>query len=80
MLFRKEWIIAEEEMYFKCSVEKFKQGFKGDEFNVYRSIPRSINPSPYLFYFDYGTLNFLVLLRIAIPVRDNQTVAPMAVL
>lgn len=32
---------------------KFSQGFKGDEFNVYRAL-RSINPSPYLFYFDYG--------------------------
>ncbi len=31
----------------------FSQGFKGDEFNVYRCL-RSINPSPYLFYFDYG--------------------------
>jgi anthranilate synthase component 1 len=26
----------------------------GDEFNVYRCL-RSINPSPYLFYFDYGS-------------------------
>ncbi|WP_276392874.1 anthranilate synthase component I family protein [Eudoraea chungangensis] len=32
---------------------RFEQGFKGDEFNVYRAL-RSINPSPYLFYFDYG--------------------------
>ncbi len=32
---------------------KFKMCFKGDEFNVYRAL-RSINPSPYLFYFDYG--------------------------
>ncbi|UOX33350.1 anthranilate synthase component I family protein [Flavobacterium sediminilitoris] len=32
---------------------KFSQPFKGDEFNVYRAL-RSINPSPYLFYFDYG--------------------------
>ena len=32
---------------------KFMQKFKGDEFNVYRAL-RSINPSPYLFYFDYG--------------------------
>ena len=32
---------------------KFQQGFTGDEFNVYRAL-RSINPSPYLFYFDYG--------------------------
>ncbi len=32
---------------------KFRQAFRGDEFNVYRAL-RSINPSPYLFYFDYG--------------------------
>ena len=32
---------------------RFSRGFKGDEFNVYRAL-RSINPSPYLFYFDYG--------------------------
>ncbi len=32
---------------------RFRQKFKGDEFNVYRAL-RSINPSPYLFYFDYG--------------------------
>lgn len=32
---------------------EFKQKFRGDEFNVYRAL-RAINPSPYLFYFDYG--------------------------
>jgi anthranilate synthase component I len=32
----------------------FSQQFTGDDFNVYRSL-RSINPSPYLFYFDYGS-------------------------
>src|SRR5690606_20157636 len=32
---------------------RFAQGFTGDEFNVYRAL-RNINPSPYLFYFDYG--------------------------
>ena len=32
---------------------RFSQGFQGDEFNVYRTL-RSINPSPYLFFFDYG--------------------------
>lgn len=32
----------------------FSQSFQGDEFNVYRAL-RSINPSPYLFYFDYGS-------------------------
>ncbi len=33
---------------------QFSQHFSGDDFNVYRSL-RSINPSPYLFYFDYGS-------------------------
>ncbi len=33
--------------------KRFSQSFSGDEFNVYRAL-RSINPSPYLFYFDYG--------------------------
>ncbi len=32
---------------------QFSRGFSGDEFNVYRAL-RNINPSPYLFYFDYG--------------------------
>jgi anthranilate synthase component I len=32
---------------------RFSRDFQGDEFNVYRAL-RSINPSPYLFYFDYG--------------------------
>lgn len=31
----------------------FSRTFQGDEFNVYRAL-RSINPSPYLFYFDFG--------------------------
>jgi len=32
---------------------QYAQQFLGDDFNVYRAL-RSINPSPYLFYFDYG--------------------------
>lgn len=32
---------------------RFQQKFTGDEFNVYRAL-RSVNPSPYLFFFDYG--------------------------
>ena len=32
---------------------QFSQEFNGDEFNVYRAL-RSVNPSPYLFYFDFG--------------------------
>ncbi len=32
---------------------RFQQSFTGDEFNVYRAL-RNVNPSPYLFFFDYG--------------------------
>ncbi|MFD2523561.1 anthranilate synthase component I family protein [Emticicia soli] len=32
---------------------RFSRKFEGDDFNVYRAL-RSINPSPYLFYFDGG--------------------------
>lgn len=34
---------------------RFQQRFSGDDFNVYRAL-RSVNPSPYLFYFDYGSM------------------------
>jgi len=37
---------------------QFQQSFKGDEFNVYRAL-RHINPSPYLFYFDYGNYRLM---------------------
>ena len=33
---------------------QFSQQFNGDDFNVYRAL-RSVNPSPYLFYFDFGS-------------------------
>jgi anthranilate synthase component 1 len=33
---------------------QFSREFKGDDFNVYRAL-RKINPSPYLFYFDFGS-------------------------
>ncbi len=33
---------------------RYSYSFSGDEFNVYRNL-RSINPSPYLFYFDYSS-------------------------
>jgi anthranilate synthase component 1 len=32
---------------------RFVQGYEGDDFKLYRAL-RSINPSPYLFYFDFG--------------------------
>lgn len=32
---------------------RFIQHFEGDDFKLYRTL-RSINPSPYLFYFDFG--------------------------
>ena len=33
---------------------RYRQPFEGDDFAVYRAL-RSINPSPYLFYFDFGS-------------------------
>lgn len=32
---------------------RFVQRFEGDDFRLYRTL-RSVNPSPYLFYFDFG--------------------------
>lgn len=32
---------------------RFEQEFEGDDFNAYRAL-RAVNPSPYLFYFDFG--------------------------
>lgn len=37
---------------------RFRQRYLGDEFNVYRAL-RNINPSPYLFFFDYGDYKLL---------------------
>ncbi len=37
---------------------QYKRQYQGDEFNVYRAL-RNINPSPYLFYFDYGSYKIL---------------------
>jgi len=37
---------------------QFSQKYKGDDFNLYRAL-RSINPSPYLFYFDYGSFRIM---------------------
>ncbi len=37
---------------------RYKQKFEGDDFNVYRAL-RSVNPSPYLFYFDYGNFKLM---------------------
>jgi len=34
--------------------KRFEQSFSGDDFNVYRTL-RSVNPSPYLYYFDYAS-------------------------
>lgn len=33
---------------------RFQRSYRGDEFNVYRAL-RHVNPSPYMFYFDYGS-------------------------
>jgi len=57
----------------------FQTSFSGDEFNVYRAL-RSINPSPYLFYFDYGDFKLFgsspeAQLRIS---NNEATIFPIA--
>jgi anthranilate synthase component 1 len=37
---------------------RFQRTFTGDDFNIYRAL-RSVNPSPYLFYFDYGSFRLM---------------------
>ncbi len=36
----------------------YQQKFTGDDFNVYRAL-RTVNPSPYLFYFDYSDYHLM---------------------
>ena len=51
---------------------RFSQDFKGDDFNLYRAL-RTINPSPYLFYFDYGDFKiFGSSPEAQLIVKDNQ--------
>ncbi len=58
---------------------RFQISFTGDEFNVYRAL-RSINPSPYLFYFDYGGFKiFGSSPEAQIVINDNQaSIFPIA--
>ncbi|MFD2161440.1 anthranilate synthase component I family protein [Paradesertivirga mongoliensis] len=57
----------------------FSQSFLGDEFNVYRAL-RSINPSPYLFYFDYGDFKlFGSSPEAQLTIKNNEaTIYPIA--
>ncbi|MDP4290419.1 MAG: chorismate-binding protein [Bacteroidota bacterium] len=57
----------------------FSQQYTGDEFNVYRSL-RYINPSPWMFYFDYGDYSiFGSSPEHQILIRDNKaTISPIA--
>jgi anthranilate synthase component 1 len=51
---------------------QFSQEYNGDDFNVYRAL-RSINPSPYLFYFDFG--NFRIFgssPEVQIKIKDGR--------
>lgn len=58
---------------------QFSQSFTGDEFNVYRTL-RSINPSPYLYFFDFGTFKiFGSSPESQIVIRDTKaTINPIA--
>ena len=57
----------------------FERKFTGDEFNVYRRL-RSVNPSPYLFYFDYGSFRLMGSSpESQLIIRQNKaTISPIA--
>jgi len=58
---------------------RFQEGFSGDDFNVYRAL-RSVNPSPYLFYFDFGSYKiFGSSPEAQLVIKENQaTIHPIA--
>ncbi len=58
---------------------RFSQEFQGDDFQVYRAL-RSINPSPYLFYFDYGSYHIFGSSPEAqlVVVDEKATIHPIA--
>ena len=58
---------------------EFSQKFEGDDFTLYRAL-RSVNPSPYLFYFDYGTFKIFGSSPEAQIVihKDQATIFPIA--
>ena len=58
---------------------QFTQPYHGDEFQVYRQL-RTVNPSPYLFYFDYGEYSIFGSSPEAqlIVTQDRATIQPIA--
>lgn len=58
---------------------RFKQAYKGDDIMLYRTL-RSINPSPYLFYFDFGSFRIFGSSPEAhLMVKDNKAyITPIA--
>ena len=58
---------------------RFSRNYKGDEFNLYRAL-RHINPSPYMFFFDFGSYKiFGSSPEAQIRINDNEaTVNPIA--
>ena len=58
---------------------RFSRKYEGDEFNLYRAL-RHINPSPYMFFFDFGAYKiFGSSPEAQIRIKDNEaTVNPIA--
>lgn len=71
--------IARGDVYQIVPSRKFTQDYKGDEFQVYRAL-RHINPSPFLFFFDYGGFSlFGSSPEAQLLIRDNvATLHPIA--
>ena len=71
--------IARGDVFQLVFSRKFSQAYGGDCFHVYRAL-RSVNPSPYLFFFDYGEYCiFGSSPESQIIIRDGQaTISPIA--
>lgn len=50
--------IYEQDIHSVITARKYIRPFTGDDFNVYRAV-RSTNPSPYLYFFDYGSFKLI---------------------
>lgn len=58
MVFKAKEHITEGDIFQVVLSQRFSTSFQGDTFNVYRAL-RVINPSPYLYFLDFGTYQII---------------------
>lgn len=53
-----QYELFEQDIHSVVLAQRYTQAYQGDDFNLYRAV-RSQNPSPYLYYFDYGNFRLM---------------------